>query len=99
MIELTPAAIRADLAHHVFAPPADAGMERRVGVETELIPVETATGRRCPIDEESLLSTLPFLRQFGARQGWVETKTAKGTPCFQLAHGATFTFEPGGQIE
>ena len=99
MIELTRAALRADLAHHVFAPPADAGMERRVGVETELIPVEAATGRRCPIDSESGLSTLPFLRRYGAAHGWMETKTAKGTPSFLLAQGATFTFEPGGQIE
>ena len=34
-----------------------------------------------------------------ARQGWVETRTAKGTPCFSLPDGGTITFEPGGQIE
>jgi glutamate--cysteine ligase len=98
MTELTRATIKADFAHHVFAPPT-ASLERGVGVETELIPVEAATGRRCPIDDESALSTLPFLRSYGASHGWLETKTAKGTPSFQLAHGATFTFEPGGQIE
>ncbi len=100
MSELTRAAIRADLADHVFAPPIGASLTpRRVGVETELIPVETATGRRCPIDDETGISTLLFLRRHGARHGWVETRTAKGTPCFELPSGGTFTFEPGGQIE
>jgi glutamate--cysteine ligase len=100
MIELTRAALRADLADHVFAPPAASSLTpRRVGVETELIPVETATGQRCPIDDETRFSTLPFLRRYGARQGWLETETAKGTPCFQVVPGGTITFEPGGQIE
>lgn len=100
MIELTRATLRADLAEAVFAPPIGASLTpRRVGAETELIPVETGTGRRCPIIEDSGISTLPFLRRYGARQGWLETKAAKGTPCFQLPSGGTFTFEPGGQIE
>ena len=46
-----------------------------------------------------LLATLPFLRRHGARQGWTETRTPKGTPCFSLPDGGTITFEPGGQIE
>ena len=87
MTELTRAAMRADLANDVFAPPAGCSHERRVGVETELIPVDAATGRRCPIEDESALSTLPFLRRYGACHGWVETKTSKGTPSFQLASG------------
>jgi glutamate--cysteine ligase len=99
MTELTRVAIRADLAHHVFAPPAGTSQDRRIGVETELIPVEAATGRRCPIEDESVLSTLPFLRRYGATQGWVETRTAKGTPSFQVGRGGAFTFEPGGQLE
>lgn len=100
MNELTRAGLRTDLAETVFAPPIGATLTpRRVGVETELIPVETATGRRCPIDDAGALSTLPFLQRYGARQGWLETRTAKGTPCFQLPAGGTFTFEPGGQLE
>ena len=66
MTELTRAAMRADLANDVFAPPAGCSHERRVGVETELIPVDAATGRRCPIEDESVLSMLPFLRRYGA---------------------------------
>ena len=65
----------------------------------ELIPVEAATGRRCPLESDGVPGTLPFLRRFGARQGWAETRTAKGTPCFELPVGGAVTFEPGGQLE
>ena len=100
MSGLTRASLRADLAETAFAPPIGASLTpRRVGVETELIPVETATGRRCPISDESAFSTLPFLRRYGGRLRWLETTTAKGTPCFHLPSGGTFTFEPGGQLE
>ena len=90
MTGLTRASLRTDLAERVFAPPIGASLTpRRIGAETELIPVETATGRRCPISDDSALSTLPFLRRYGGRQGWVETATAKGTPCIQLPSGGT----------
>ncbi|HUF36537.1 MAG TPA: glutamate-cysteine ligase family protein [Gemmatimonadales bacterium] len=96
---LTRAALAGDLAEHVFAAPASATLTpRRVGAEVEFIPVESATGRRCPI-EQGALATLPLLRRFGARQGWRETSTAKGAPCFELAGGGTITYEPGGQLE
>jgi glutamate--cysteine ligase len=95
---LTRASLRADLAQRVFAPPAQAG-GRQIGAETELIPVETTTGRRCPIVGDDVLAMLPFLQRYGARNGWTETTTAKGTPCFQLPCGGALTFEPGGQIE
>ena len=72
---------------------------RRLGAETEFIPVESQTGRRCPITGDEGLATLPFLRRYGARQGWREGLTAKGTPCFSLPVGGSVTFEPGGQIE
>ncbi len=94
------AALLAGLAEQVFAAPASASLTpRRVGAEVEFIPVETSTGRRCPIEAEAGLGTLSFLRRFGARQGWRETRTAKGTPCFQVAAGGTLTYEPGGQLE
>jgi len=100
MTSLTRAALAADLEAHAFAAPVSASLTpRRVGAETEFIPVETATGRRCPIEGEGILATLPFLRRHGARQGWSETLTAKGTPCFTLPAGGTLTFEPGGQLE
>jgi glutamate--cysteine ligase len=100
MTRLTRAALAADLEANAFAAPARASLTpRRVGAETEFIPVEAATGRRCPIEGEGLPATLPFLRRYGARQGWSETLTAKGTPCFTLPAGGTLTFEPGGQLE
>ena len=45
---------------------------RRLGAEAEFIPVDSLNGRRCPIDEAGVKSTLPFLRRFGLRQGWHE---------------------------
>jgi glutamate--cysteine ligase len=72
---------------------------RRIGVEVEFIPVDASTGRRSPIESEGTLSTLPFLRRFGARQGWQESRTCKGTPCFTVPVGGNITFEPGGQLE
>jgi glutamate--cysteine ligase len=94
------AALLADLAERVFAAPASASLTpRRVGAEVEFIPIETSTGRRCPIETEAGLGTLALLRRFGARQGWRETRTAKGTPCFQVSPGGTLTYEPGGQLE
>ena len=94
------AALEADLAEHAFAAPPSASLTpRRVGAEVELIPVEASTGRRCPLESGAVPGTLPLLRRFGARQGWKETRTAKGTPCFELPVGGTLTFEPGGQLE
>ena len=48
MSTLTRGALAADLAAHAFAAPAIASLTpRRIGAEVELIPVETATWRRC----------------------------------------------------
>jgi glutamate--cysteine ligase len=65
----------------------------------EFIPVESATGRRCAIDSQETLSTLPVLREYGNKNGWIEGQTSKGTPCLILPQGGTLTFEPGGQLE
>jgi glutamate--cysteine ligase len=101
MSGLSRAALLADLEANAFAVPAGAALTpRRIGAETELIPVETATGRRCPIDEgEDAPPTLPFLRRYGARNGWAEGRTPKGAPCFLLPEGGDLTFEPGAQLE
>lgn len=100
MSGLLRAALAADLADHVFRPPIRASLApRRIGAEAEFIPLETGTGRRCPIEADGLISTLPFLRRFGARHDWREGLTPKGTPCFLLPAGGSVTFEPGGQIE
>ncbi len=100
MTTLSRAGLEADLAANIFAAaPAASLPPGRVGAEVELIPVETTTGRRCPIEGDGCCATLPFLRRHGGRQGWTETRTAKGTPCFALPGGGTLTFEPGGQLE
>lgn len=100
MSEASLAALEADLAAHAFAAPPGATLTpRRVGAEVELIPLEASTGRRCPLESGAVPGTLPLLRRVGARQGWQETRTAKGTPCFELPAGGTLTFEPGGQLE
>ena len=94
------AALEADLAARAFAAPPGASLTpRRVGAEVELIPLEAGTGRRCPLESDGIPGTLPFLRRWGGRQGWRETTTAKGTPCFELPAGGALTFEPGGQLE
>jgi glutamate--cysteine ligase len=100
MTSVTRAALAADLAERVFSGPIAGSLTpRRIGAEVEFIPVESLTGRRCAIDTDGVVSTLPFLRRYGGRQGWVESRTPKGTPCFALPAGGTLTFEPGGQIE
>ena len=92
--------LAADLAESAFSGPISGSLTpRRIGVEVEFIPVESATGRRCAIDAADVTSTLPFLRRHGGRQGWRESVTPKGTPCFSLPLGGTVTFEPGGQLE
>ncbi|MFL5516488.1 MAG: glutamate-cysteine ligase family protein, partial [Gemmatimonadales bacterium] len=61
--------------------------------------LHTSTLLQFPIQADGVISTLPFLRRFGARHGWREGTTPKGTPCFLLPAGGSVTFEPGGQIE
>lgn len=99
---LSRAALACDLAQNAFSAPISGSLTpRRIGAEVEFIPVDSSTGRRCPIEPggAGVTSTLPFLRRFGARQGWRESSTPKGTTCFTLPVGGTLTFEPGGQIE
>lgn len=99
-VPLTRAALAADLAERAFAAPPSASLTpRRVGAEVELIPVDAASGRRCPIEAAGTVGTLPFLRRHGARHGWRESRTPKGAPCFLLPAGGAITYEPGGQIE
>jgi len=97
---LTPAVLETDLAARVFAGPISGSLTpRRLGAEVEFIPVESLTGRRCGIESEGVPGILPFLRRYGGMQGWGESRTSKGTPCFTLPAGGTVTFEPGGQVE
>ena len=100
MSTLTRAALGTELAESTFAGPVSGSLTpRRIGAEVEFIPVESLNGRRCPIEAESELATLPFLRRYGLKQGWREGWTSKGTPCFSSPIGGSLTFEPGGQLE
>jgi glutamate--cysteine ligase len=99
MSTLTPTALAADLKENAFVGPISGSPPRHIGAEAEFIPVESQTGRRCPLEAEGQLATLPFLRRYGLRQGWCEGLTPKGTPCFTLPIGGAVTFEPGGQLE
>ena len=99
MTTLNRATLTADLLAGTFAGAINGSpTPRRIGAEVEFIPVESLTGRRCAIESEAVTSTLPFLRRHGGRQGWRESCTSKGTPCFSLPVGGNLTFEPGGQI-
>jgi glutamate--cysteine ligase len=100
MTTWTRAALAAGLAEESFSGPICGSLTpRRLGAEVEFIPIDALTGRRCPIEAGGATATLPFLRRFGTRQGWIESLTPKGTPCFTLPLGGTLTFEPGGQLE
>jgi glutamate--cysteine ligase len=100
MSTLTRAVLASQLAESTFAGPVSGSLTpRRIGAEVEFIPVESLSGRRCPIEAESGLATLPFLRHYGLKQGWREGWTSKGTPCFSSPMGGSLTFEPGGQLE
>ena len=100
MSRLTRGALEAHLAERVFSAPALATLTpRRVGAEIELLALDAQTGRPCAITGDGPPATLPFLRRFGARQGWTEERTSKGAVAFTVCDGGVVSFEPGGQIE
>ncbi len=100
MTRLTRGALAAHLAERVFAaPPLATLTPRRVGAEIELLALDAQTGRPCAITGDGAPATLPFLRRFGARQGWTEERTSKGAVAFTVCDGGVVSFEPGGQIE
>jgi glutamate--cysteine ligase len=97
---LTRPVLELDLTLRAFArTKTGSSIPRRLGVEVELIPVESLTGKRCGIESQEGLCTLPFLRRYAVAHEWEESRTPKGTPCFTLPAGGTLTFEPGGQLE
>jgi glutamate--cysteine ligase len=97
---LTRGALAAHLAERVFSAPALATQTpRRIGAEIELLALDAQTGRPCAVAGDAAPATLPFLRRFGARQGWTEERTAKGAISFTARGGGVVCFEPGGQIE
>jgi glutamate--cysteine ligase len=83
----------------LFVPQPEA--RRSVGLELELLPFFPETGLPCPlgVNGSTGRSTLAFVRRYGATAGWLEQRSAKGTPYFKLPTGGMLTFEPGGQLE
>jgi glutamate--cysteine ligase len=90
-------ALSADLEQRAFA--ASSPLDRRLGVEAELLPIDLATGRLATLDTDASVSLLRVVRSHAAIAGWREAHSAKGVPVFQLPDGAAVTFEPGGQLE
>jgi glutamate--cysteine ligase len=92
-------ALAAELGENAFG--LGARVQRRpvLGAEVELIPVAADTRRRVPIVAEQGVSTLPWLRRFGAERCWREEATSYGAPRWILPDGGCVSYEPGGQIE
>jgi glutamate--cysteine ligase len=95
---LSRAALLQDLRTHAFALERAPGPPR-IGAEVELIPVLAGTGAQVPIVSADGPATLPLLRRFGARHGWVEQASPYGVPQFTVPDGGIISYEPGGQIE
>jgi glutamate--cysteine ligase len=96
-VGLTEAVLRDDVRHRLFSP-AHSAMPRAVGVELELIPVDTQTRHVIPARAEKRSSS-QVLARLAAREGWTE-EAAEGDPSsWRLPGGARISFEPGGQIE
>jgi len=82
----------------LFAPQVDD--RRRIGMEIEMLPMLAESALPCPLQGvEHPISTLGFLRPYGAAGEWREQRSAKGAPYFTLPNGWLVTFEPGGQLE
>ncbi|HEU0300914.1 MAG TPA: glutamate-cysteine ligase family protein [Longimicrobium sp.] len=95
---LSRAALLQDLRTHAFALERAPGPPR-IGAEVELIPVLAESGAQVPIVSADGPATLPLLRWFGARHGWVEQASPYGVPQFAVPDGGIISYEPGGQIE
>ncbi|HUF29915.1 MAG TPA: glutamate-cysteine ligase family protein [Gemmatimonadaceae bacterium] len=92
------AALESSLRERAFRPlvPRD---RPYIGAEAEFIPIDGETGAVCPIDGDTPVTSLRFLRLAAQSNGWRERVSAKGTPHFELGDGGTLGFEPGGQLE
>jgi glutamate--cysteine ligase len=96
-VSLTQAALLEDVRQRLFSPtnPENA---RAIGVELEMIPVDTRTRGVIPA-REGERSSSRVLARLAARDGWSE-ETMEGDPSsWNLPGGERISFEPGGQIE
>ena len=88
--------LAADLVRRAFHPRRQTPL-RGIGAEVEIIPVHADSGAVCQFENDTGLSTLTFLREYGAAEGWVETQHSSGAWMFRLPDGGKLTPEPGGQ--
>ena len=108
------AALRSALERLAFTPASPSCGQALIGAEVEMLVADAATGMAAPIGLLDPASdtqqasrrrgsaappTLGWLRPLAARQGWSESCTPKGVPCFRVDDGSTVGFEPGGQLE
>lgn len=94
------APLREDLRRHAFrledAPAESPGL---IGAEVEFLALRAEDGRPCPVEARSGVSSMAFLRAYGAGLGWTEERSPKGAPRFRLGDAGALAFEPGGQWE
>ncbi len=108
------AALRSALEGLAFSSAGSSTGRNLIGAEVEMLVADAATGAAAPIGlpgsfviddrpasrgTDATPPTLSWLRPLAAREGWAESCTPKGVPCFRLADGSTIGFEPGGQLE
>jgi glutamate--cysteine ligase len=98
------AVLRSELRRLAFTPAIGIDAPPRIGVEVEMLPIDAAARTPSPIGRHNAsldmgVASLDWLRPLAMKQGWIESRTSKGAPCFMLDDGSTIGFEPGGQIE
>ncbi len=91
-------ALLEDLRVHAFRWNSAGDRGRWIGAEVECLVLSADSGRPVPL-ADGPVSSLDFLRRFGAGRDWTEDRSPTGAPRFQLPGGGSLTFEPGGQIE
>jgi glutamate--cysteine ligase len=96
-VSLTEAALLEDVRQRLFSPTSPAHA-RAVGVELELIPVDTRT-RAVIRAREGEHSSSRVLARLAAREGWTEESNGDDPASWNLPDAACISFEPGGQIE
>lgn len=96
-MSLTEAVLLEDVRQRLFSPTNPAN-PRAIGVELELIPVDTRTREVIPA-REGERSTSRVLSRLAGREGWREEATREDPSSWNLPDGACISFEPGGQIE
>lgn len=96
-MSLTEASLLEDVRQRLFSP-ANPANPRAIGVELELIPVDSRTRDVIP-PRGGERSTGRILAGLAAREGWTEESNGDDPASWNLPDAARISFEPGGQIE